>query len=119
MRLALVWIAAGCGYHEPQVGGDGGRPPIDARLPDGPLPPHALRKAITIDGTKVGNVTNFPVWIDLRGGDVPTRAQPDGSDIVFTDSQGTVIASEMVVWQQSSRLAAWVKVAQLMTNTDQ
>src|SRR5262245_20746587 len=115
--LALVLIAAGC-YEEPHIGGgDGG--PIDAKLPDGPLPPHALRKAITIDGTKVGNVTNFPVWIDLRGGDVPAKAQPDGSDIEFTDAQGVVIASDIVAFQATTRLAAWVKIAQLQHDMDE
>ncbi len=76
--LILVLLVVGCSYHEPGVNPT----PIDAMVdapPDGPLPPHALRRSIIIDGSKVGNVTNFPVWIDLRPPDVPTEAQPDGS----------------------------------------
>jgi hypothetical protein len=116
MRLALV-LVVGCSYREPTLQPQ----PVDAAIdvPDGPLPPHALRKSIIIDGTKVGNVTNFPVWIDLRGSDVPTKAQPDGSDIEFTDASGTVISYEIVDWQTDySRLAAWVKVPQLQAGMD-
>jgi Domain of unknown function (DUF2341)/Concanavalin A-like lectin/glucanases superfamily len=118
MRLALVLLVVGCSYHEPGVNPT----PIDAMVdapPDGPLPPHALRRSIIIDGSKVGNVTNFPVWIDLRPPDVPTKAQPDGSDIEFTDASGTVISYEIVDWQPDySRLAAWVKVPQLQKDMD-
>lgn len=117
MRLALVLLMA-CSYHEPGVGPP---PLIDAAIdvPDGPLPPHALRKPIIIDGTKVGNVTNFPVWIDLRPPDVPTKAQPDGSDIEFTDASGTVLSYEIIDWRSDySRLAAWVKVPQLQHDMD-
>lgn len=119
MRLALVLLVAGCSYSEPNVNSQ--PPPIDAPIdvPDGPLPPHALRKSIIIDGAQVGNVTNFPVWIDLRPPDVPTKAQPDGSDIEFTDASGTVLSYEIVDWHTDySRLAAWVKVPQLQHDMD-
>src|SRR5262249_54517439 len=91
--------------------------PVDAPIdvPDGPLPQHALRKSITIDGAQVGNVVNFPVWIDLRGADVPAKAQPDGSDIELTDAAGTVLSYEIIDWHTDyTRLAAWVKVPQLL-----
>jgi len=77
-----------------------------------------LRKAITIDVTKVssGPHTNFPVLINLTSdSSLAARAQSDGDDILFTSSDGTTKLSHEIEKYTSStgELVAWVKVPSL------
>ncbi|MHA2306673.1 MAG: hypothetical protein ACXACU_14930 [Candidatus Hodarchaeales archaeon] len=46
-----------------------------------------FRKNITIDATKVsGDLTNFPVYIDLYDSDLQRDAQVSGNDVLFTNA---------------------------------
>jgi len=77
-----------------------------------------LRKAITIDATKVssGPHTNFPVLVNLSSdSSLASRAQADGDDILFTSSDGTTKLSHEIEKYGSStgELVAWVKVPSL------
>ena len=77
-----------------------------------------LRKAITIDATKVssGPHTNFPVLVNLSSdSSLAARAQADGDDILFTSSDGTTKLSHEIEKYGSStgELVAWVKVPSL------
>ena len=77
-----------------------------------------LRKAITIDATKVssGPHTNFPVLVNLSSdASLASRAQSDGDDILFTSSDGaTKLSHEIEKYGSSTgELVAWVKVPSL------
>lgn len=77
-----------------------------------------LRKAITIDATKVssGPHTNFPVLVNLSSdASLASRAQSDGDDILFTSSDGATKLSHEIEKYTSSTgaLVAWVKVPSL------
>ena len=84
-----------------------------------------LRKAITIDATKVGSTgaphTNFPVLINLTSdSSLAARAQADGDDILFTSSDGTTKLSHEIEKYGSStgELVAWVKVPSLSSSSN-
>jgi hypothetical protein len=74
------------------------------------------RKAITIDHTKMSgssSLTNFPVLISLPSdSNLQSPAKPDGSDILFTASDGTTkLNREIEKYTSSTRpLSAWVQV---------
>ena len=77
-----------------------------------------LRKAITIDATKVssGPHTNFPVLINLSSdSSLAARAQSDGDDILVPSSDGTTKLSHEIEKYTSSTgaLVAWVNVHSL------
>ncbi len=82
------------------------------------------RKKITIDGTKVsGTQTSFPVLVNLvTDSDLASHAKSDGSDIVFTSSDGTTkLSFEIELYTGATgKLVAWVKVPVLVSgsNTD-
>lgn len=73
------------------------------------------RKSIAIDASKVGgNLTAFPVLIDLHDPDLKNVAQANGNDIVFTDSLGNKLDHEIEKFNRDynsthSHLVAWVK----------
>ncbi len=68
------------------------------------------RKSITIDsGSVVGNVNSFPVLITLDDADLASKAQADGDDIVFTDSDGLTILDYEIESYDSGALIAWVE----------
>jgi hypothetical protein len=89
----------------------------------------AYRRQITIDHTKVGggsSLTNFPVVISVtdpdfkssgNGGNVGTS---DGTDILFTSSDGTTKLSHEIETYASStgQLVAWVKIPTLSATAD-
>ena len=82
-----------------------------------------LRKAITIDATKVssGPHTNFPVLVNLSSdASLASRAQSDGDDILFTSSDGaTKLSHEIEKYGSSTgELIAWVKVPSLPSTSN-
>ncbi|MHA2602329.1 MAG: LamG-like jellyroll fold domain-containing protein, partial [Candidatus Thorarchaeota archaeon SMTZ1-83] len=80
------------------------------------------KKDITIDHNQVsGDLTDFPVLIELYDSDLRTDVQPDGDDIIFK-SGGSILAHEIEIFEQShnashAHLVAWVK-ADLLSSTD-
>jgi len=78
------------------------------------------RKKITIDYNKVeADLTGFPVLISITDSDLIGHAKVDGSDIVFTSSNGiTKLKREIESYDNSSgTLVAWVK-ADLSSTSD-
>ncbi len=123
MRGVVIALAAtACSYHPTPngVGGDGSLdgpsdgPSPDVKL-DGPLdatPDNARKKLITIDPDRVdNNQTDFPVWIILdTDADLAARALTDGSDIFFTQPDGTPLEHQIQRWDKGTgHLEAWVK----------
>jgi hypothetical protein len=98
------------GHDSPGPGGDGSGSGSGSGSAAG-----AFRKSLTIDKAKVtGNNADFPVWIDLTDADIASRAQADGSDIFFTDSNGAVLDHELVRFNRNTqRVLAWVRVPNL------
>jgi Concanavalin A-like lectin/glucanases superfamily/Domain of unknown function (DUF2341) len=70
-----------------------------------------------IQGAKVaGSLTGFQMWVSLTDPDLAARAQASGSDIFFTDANGSAIAYEIQSWKQSTGdLRAWVRLAAIDT----
>ena len=68
------------------------------------------RKKFVIQYSKVGgDLTNFPVLIDVTSSDFTSHAQSDGDDILFTDSLGTKLNDEIEYYNGSTgHLIAWV-----------
>ncbi|MFA5102634.1 MAG: DUF2341 domain-containing protein [Candidatus Thermoplasmatota archaeon] len=79
------------------------------------------RKEIIIDHTKVaGNLTNFPMLITLASdADLANKTQPDGDDIVFTMYDGTRLAHEIELYNNTTgQLVAWVNIPALSSALD-
>lgn len=78
------------------------------------LPSFRYHKNITIDnGYVTGDLTDFPVLIDIIDSDLDTKAQADGDDIVFY-SNGVILAHEIELFDPNysgteAHLVAWVK----------
>jgi len=74
------------------------------------LPSFRYRKDITIHNAYVtGDLTDFPVLIDIIDTDLQTDVQADGDDIVFY-SNGVVLSHEVELFTQGTgHLVAWVK----------
>lgn len=77
------------------------------------------RKIITIDPTKVTeDQTDFPVVIDLTDDTLPTKAQPDGDDFVFTDANNVKLNHEIESYDYTTgHLVAWVNVPYVSSTT--
>jgi hypothetical protein len=81
----------------------------------------AHRKAIRIDHTRVaGALANFPVLVSLTDANLAASAKADGSDILFTASDGlTKLNNEIDQYTSvSGRLIAWVNVPSLSATAD-
>jgi len=78
------------------------------------------RKKIKINHNKVaGNLDNFPVLIHLVDSDLTAKAQQDGDDIVFTDTNGIKLAHEIELYNNNTGLLiAWVNVPKLSPAED-
>lgn len=74
--------------------------------------PRPREKPITIDKNQVtGNVTMFPVWVDITDAQVMAGAQQSGSDLYFTDDTGAAVPYEITHWDPNTgRLQAWVRL---------
>src|SRR5437660_1418178 len=120
MRGGWLFVLAGCSFHTVNgtTTGDDAQVhdvAVDMKLPDGPIT-GPRRKPITIHKTKVmGVLGGFPVWIDLSDPQITAAAQPDGSDIFFTDAGNVAIPYER--HYTAGHLTAWVKL-DLATTTD-
>ena len=80
------------------------------------------RKLITIDSTKVsGTHTNFPIIVDIIDSELSTGANSNGSDIMFTDSNGeTLLDFELARYDSSTgQLVAWVEVPNVNSLTNE
>ena len=87
------------------------------------------RQKIIIDSNHTdfslsGDLSDFPVLIQITSSTNPLfgRAQPDGDDILFTDSDGiTKIPHDIEYYNDASgveRLDAWVKIPTFYSGTD-
>jgi ketosteroid isomerase-like protein len=78
------------------------------------------RKLVVIDHTKVvGNLTDFPVLINIVDSSLAAHAQSDGDDIAFTDFSGNKLAHEIELYKPATgELVTWVKVPSLSTFND-
>ena len=80
-----------------------------------------FRKLVTIDSTKVsGTHTNFPIIVDITDSELSAGANLDGSDILFTDSDGTTLLNFEIARYDSStgQIVAWVKTPNLDSSTN-
>ncbi|MGY5858003.1 MAG: hypothetical protein RTU63_01440 [Candidatus Thorarchaeota archaeon] len=86
------------------------------------LPSFRYHKDITIHNAYVtGDLTDFPVLIDIIDSDLKTDVQTDGDDIVFY-SNGIILAHEIELFDQAysgsdAHLVAWVR-ANLSNSVD-
>jgi hypothetical protein len=82
------------------------------------------RKYIVIDKDKVsGDLSNFPILVDLYDSDFRTDVQADAADLMFTDSSNTKLAHEIELFDQAgngthAHLVAWVNVPTLYNDSD-
>jgi hypothetical protein len=82
------------------------------------------RKDIAIDKDQVsGDLSNFPVLIDIYDPDLRTDVQTDAADLMFTDSSNIKLDHEIELFDQTgngthAHLVAWVNVPTLFNNTD-
>jgi Concanavalin A-like lectin/glucanases superfamily/Domain of unknown function (DUF2341) len=120
-------LGSACGFNPHGAGSDAASTDDGAAMHDAATMADALdadlgsgsggarRKPITILGTKVsGSLADFPVWIDLVDADIAARAQPNGADIFFTDSNGGALDRELASWSQATHeLRAWVRLPSL------
>ncbi|MBX5327281.1 DUF2341 domain-containing protein, partial [Candidatus Bathyarchaeota archaeon A05DMB-4] len=78
------------------------------------------RRTITIDHTKVsGTQTSFPVLIELIDSGLVGKAQPDGDDFLFTNTNNVKLDHEIELYDNSiGRLIVWVHIPSLSSTTD-
>jgi hypothetical protein len=78
------------------------------------------RKQITINSSQVtADLTNFPVLVSITDGDLASKAQSDGDDIVFTIDQGNKLDHEIESFDETTgTLTAWVKIPELDGDQD-
>jgi len=83
-------------------------------------PEWKYRRTVTIDRTKVsGDLTDFPILIEITDASLAQRAQSDGDDIVFTDTNNVKLSHEIELYDSTTgHLIAWVKVPYLSSTTD-
>jgi len=83
-------------------------------------PEWQYRKTIIIDHTKTNtDLSDFPILIDITDNDLKTKAQTNGQDIAFTDSNGIQLNHEIEQYDSSTgHLTAWVKIPLLSSKTD-
>jgi hypothetical protein len=78
------------------------------------------RKMIIINHAMVvADIANFPVLMDITDGDLASKAQDDGDDIVFTDYYGTKLDHQIELFNGANgHLIAWGKVPYLSSTVD-
>jgi hypothetical protein len=79
------------------------------------------RKKITINSSEVaGDLTDFPVLINITDPDLVSKAQTDGDDILFTSSNGEIKFDHQIESYNSGngQLYAWVKIPFLSSTVD-
>ena len=85
-------------------------------------PSWTYRKKLTIDHNQVvGELTNFPILVNIIDSNLPTKAQSDGDDIAFVlySDNSTQLNHEIELFNGTSgELAAWVNVTALDSSVD-
>jgi hypothetical protein len=79
------------------------------------------RKRIIINSQKVnGDLTDFPVLINITDSDLKNKSRSDGYDIYFTQSDGeTKLDHEIEYFDNSNgKLEAWVRIPALSSTSD-
>ncbi len=80
------------------------------------------RKKIVINQTNiVGNLTNFPILIDIFDTDLRDKAQSDGDDILFMDGAGVAqrLCHEIEYYSGGvGKLVAWVNIDSISSLQD-
>ncbi|MBU0497641.1 MAG: DUF2341 domain-containing protein [Candidatus Thermoplasmatota archaeon] len=78
------------------------------------------RKKLTINSSQVsGDLTNFPILVNITDSNLSSKAQSDGDDIVFTNSSGIKLNHELELFNGTTgELVAWVNVTSLSGSTD-
>jgi uncharacterized repeat protein (TIGR02543 family) len=78
------------------------------------------RRTITINRTKVsGELTNFPVLIEILDGNLVGKTQQNGEDFVFTDANNVKLDHQIEFYDSATgHLIVWVKVPTLSQTTD-
>lgn len=79
--------------------------------------PWTRRIQLSIDPTAVPiDLVGVPVLVRVVDADLGAQAQPDGSDIYFTDAGGTRLSHDIEAWQPGTgTLTAWVRVPNVST----
>ena len=79
-------------------------------------------KPITINHTYASDEqTNFPMLIDITDSDLALKAQADGDDIVFVNSDNTIQLDHQIEGTFNStngHLKAWIRIPTLSNTTD-
>ncbi|MEM9326010.1 MAG: DUF2341 domain-containing protein, partial [Bacteroidota bacterium] len=81
---------------------------------------YLFRKKLTIDGSQVsGNLSNFPVLVNISDEDLANHALCSGFDIVFTDETGSALLDHDLESYEPSAgtVTAWVRM-DLSSGTD-
>ncbi len=78
---------------------------------------------VTFPGYTIADDTqaNFPVLVRLtetEGGFSYANSSADGSDVRFTLADGTILASEVSLWNTNGESLVWVSVPQLAVGTE-
>jgi hypothetical protein len=78
------------------------------------------RKQFTINSSQVtADLENFPILVSVTDGDLASKAQSDGDDIVFTIEQGNKLDHEIESYDATTgTLVAWVKIPNLDGDQD-
>ncbi|MDH7606648.1 MAG: DUF2341 domain-containing protein [Candidatus Bathyarchaeota archaeon] len=78
------------------------------------------RRAIIIDNTKVnGELTDFPLLIEILDNGLVGKTQPDGDDIVFVDADNVKLDHQIEFYDSSmGHLIAWVRVPYLSSTAN-
>jgi hypothetical protein len=76
------------------------------------------RKALTINNTGRGALTNFPVLVKLNSSRVTyANLKSDGTDLRFTTLDGTLLDYEIDTWNASGSSYVWVKIPTIQANS--
>lgn len=93
------------------------RPPFDPFIEG-----WTYRKEITIDHTQVqGNLTNFPILVNVIDTELRDKAQEDGDDILFMENKGvaTKLNHEIDSFNGvTGAMIAWVKIPMVSSTED-
>lgn len=80
-----------------------------------------VRRPITVDHTLVaGNLTDYPLLVQVTDTSLATAAQADGDDLVFVAADGiTRLDYDLESWNGATgALTAWVRLPMLSATTD-
>ena len=111
MKLATVLVLAalggpGCDAVWGLERGDAGID-VPSTWPNG----YRFRKPITITSNLANDFTAVPINVVVTDPELAARARTDGTDLVFTTSDDTVLDSELVTYDAATgALDAWVNV---------